>query len=87
MVAAYLFSDLITMTENKLGLVVAKWITLLFLLGVIVVNIQQTFKGIQYPFQKEKYDQPADLRKEKILSKEKLVSRSDLILNKYRNKK
>ena len=86
-VTSYLFSDLIIMAENKLGLVVAKWIILLFMLAVIVVNIRQIFTGIQYPFQTEKYDQPVDLKKEKILSKEKLVSRSDLILNKYRNKK
>ena len=82
-ISTYLFNDLIAMADEKLGLVIVKWIAILILLAVIAFNAGQIFKAVPTPFKKE--DQVADARKETIVSKKHLVSRSDLILNKYRD--
>ncbi len=84
-VSTYMFGDLIAMADDKLGLVIAKWITILVLLTVIAFNMVQLFKVVPVPFKKEESDRVADQRKEKIISKEHLLSRSDLIVNKYRD--
>ncbi len=84
-VSTYMFADLIAMADEKLGLVIAKWIAILVLLAVIAFNVGQIFKSVPTPFKKEEKDQVVDSRKEKIVSKEHLVSRSDLIINKYRD--
>ncbi len=84
-VSTYMFGDLIAMADEKFGLVIAKWIVILVLLAVIAFNIVQLFKAVPVPFKKEECDGVADLRKEKIVSKEHLLSRSDLIVNKYRD--
>ena len=80
----YMFSDLIAMADNKLGLLTGKWMVLLFLLMVIIVNMVKIFKMIQIPFQKEECNLIPDPQKEKLMAKEELMSRSDLILGKYR---
>ena len=84
-VSTYMFADLIAMADEKLGLVIAKWIAIVGLLAVIAFNVGQIFKSVPTPFKKEEKDQVVDSRKEKIVSKEHLVSRSDLIINKYRD--
>ena len=86
LILTYLFGDLIAMADDKLGLVIAKWIAIIVLLAMIAFNIVQLFKSLPVPFKNEKSDDEKDLKKEKIITKEKLLSRSDLILNKYRNK-
>ena len=84
-VSTYMFADLIAMADEKLGLVIAKWIAILVLLAVIAFNVGQIFKAVPTPFKKEEKDQVADARKVTIVTKEQLVSRSDLIINKYRD--
>ena len=84
-VSTYMFADLIAMADEKLGLVIAKWIAILVLLAVIAFNVGQIFKAVPTPFKKEENDQVVDLRKEEIVSKKHLVSRSELIVNKYRD--
>ena len=86
-VSTYLFGDLIAMADEKFGLVIAKWIVIIVLLAVIAFNMAQIFKAVPVPFKKEESDKAVDPRREKIVAKEQLVSRSDLILNKYRDKK
>ncbi len=81
----YMFSDLIAMTDEKVGLMIAKWIAILLFLGVIIFNIVQIFKAVSVPFKKETRNKSADARKENIVTKEHLVSRSELIINKYRD--
>ncbi len=84
---AYLFGDLIAMAEgsSKYGLVTIKWLILFLLMVVIVFNLRKTVKKLSIPFAKEGKEPTHDVKKERILTKEHLVSRSDLILNKYRN--
>ena len=84
-VSTYMFGDLIAMTDEKLGLVIAKWIAILVLLAVIAFNVGQIFKFVPTPFKKEEKDPVLDSRKETIVTKKHLVSRSDLIVNKYRD--
>ena len=84
-VSTYMFADLIAMADEKLGLVIAKWIVILVSLTVIAFNVGEIFKSVPTPFKIEEKDQVVDSRKEQIVSKEHLVSRSELILNKYRD--
>lgn len=78
------FSDLIVMANNKVTLVIFKWIIISVLLSVMTFNFIQIFKVIRIPFQKEKSYNTVDVKKEKIVEKKHLVSQSELILNKYR---
>lgn len=84
-ITSFIFSDLIAMTDKKVSLVVFKWIVLSALFGLLIYNIMQVFKAVRIPFQKEHNHRKVDVRKEKMLEKAHLVSRSDLILKKYRN--
>lgn len=86
LVSSYMFTDLIAMADEKLGLVIVKWIVILILLAVITFNVSQIYKALPTPFKKEKKDQIVDSKKERIISKERLLSRSDMIINKYRAK-
>ena len=85
-ITSFIFSDLIAMTNDKASLVILKWMVLSGLLAVMTYNIVQVFKAVRIPFQKEHHPETVDLRKEEIVQKEHLVSRSELILNKYNRK-
>jgi hypothetical protein len=86
LVSTYMFADLIAMSEDKLGLVIAKWIAIVLLLAVITFNVQQIFKAIPVAFQKSGDTEPADARRKKIVIKEHLISRTELIMKKYRDR-
>lgn len=86
---SYIFIDLIEMLDksNKFGFIAIKWLILILLFVVIVVNMLKIMKTLSEPFGKEQNDQVLDETKERILAKKYLMSRSDLILRKYRNTK
>jgi len=84
-VLTYMFGDLIAMSDDKLGLVIAKWIAIIVLLAVIAFNVGQIFKSVPMPFKREEKGQIVDSKKEEIVTKKHLISRSDLIINKYRD--
>jgi len=85
----FIFSDLMAMAQGqeKYVFLIAKWIVLLSLLVVIGWNTKVALKKVRHPFEKEDKQKVPDERKEKLLAKEQLQSRSDLILDKYRNSK
>ena len=86
-VSSYMFNDLIAMANEKFELVVAKWIVIVLFLGVITFNLIQMFKAIPSFFRREVKSKIIDEKKERIVTKEYLLSRSDLIIGKYKDSK
>ena len=84
---SFIFSDIIEVARNssQFGLIAIKWLTLLSLFAVIIFNLLKIMKIASVPF--EDKDRVPDERKEKLLAKEHLKSRSDLIFEKYRSNK
>ena len=88
MISVYFFNDMLQIADSnsKSAYLVAKWITLFFLLAVATYNISKILKAIATPLKKVD-TLSISPQKEKILSKEQLVSRSDLIISKYKKSK
>jgi len=84
---SYLFADLVLMEVYTGQFIIVKWVVNLLLLLIIVWNIRKMTSIVILPFRKEHKKTIVDFKKENILKKDHLFSRSDLILNKYRNKK
>ena len=84
---SYLFTDIIVIAgeENKYGLLAIKWLILLVSIFVIVINIRQVLKIVSSPFAKEANDPVIDVKKERILAKEHLMTKSERIIEKYRS--
>lgn len=59
-----------------------KWVLILSLLGLIGFSVLKIFNIASNPFE-EKENTPADTKRDRILCKEKLLTESDLIINKY----
>jgi len=86
-VVVYLSSDLLQTLapESRTAVLAVKWMLLLGLMAVIGFNIRQMMRIVGTSFSlKGETVQEQDTRKETILAKEKLQSRSELILQKYR---
>jgi len=84
---SYLFSDLVAMDEHMGYLIIVKWMMYFTLLSVIIWNVQKMKSVAILPFGKENVETVVDVKKENILKKEQLLSRRELILNKYRSGK
>ena len=84
---SYLFADLATMEKYAGNVLIVKWMLYLILLSVIVWNVRKMTSIAILPFGKDNEEMIVDVKKENILKKEQLFSRSDLILNKYRSLK
>ena len=83
----YISADLLQTiaSESRIMVLAVKWILLLGLMAVIGFNIREMVRVAGTAFSlKEEELKEKDPRKETILSKEKLQSRSELILQKYR---
>ena len=63
-----------------------KWAVLLLLLAVMGFHLIQIYKRFPLPFSKDDPSIATDARRDKIVSKEHLVSKHNRILNKYRHK-
>jgi len=85
-IAVNIFSDLIAISHSRETLIMAKWIVLLLLLAVMAYHLMQIYKRARLPFTKEDASAEVDVRRERIVSKEHLVSKQERILNKYRGK-
>ena len=86
-ITSYIFSDIIGMTvnDNSYGLIVVKWLMHLMLLLIIVFNMREIIKVISSPFKKEVTEFVQDEKRERILSKNHLMSKHDLIIQKYKD--
>ena len=72
---------------NIYVLLLVKWISILLLLVLIVRNVVKIFHVATNPFEKKEDEKVVDTKKERILAKEKLFTKSDLILQKYMKEK
>ena len=84
-VVSLVFSDLIAMNagSDKALMVSTKWILLFTLLGLTVLHLRKIVKGASFPFG-EDTSVVVDEKKERVMTKTELHSRSDVIMNKYR---
>ena len=69
-------------------LLIVKWMSILSLIGLIMYSILKIINIATTPFKMEHKDNQTDInvvniKKNRILSKEKLCTKSDLILQKY----
>ncbi len=83
-IVSLVFSDLVGMTDGTgkglmLGL---KWLIFFSLLTVMAFYLRKIFKSISLPFTNECVI--VDEKKERVMQKAVLKSRSDIILDKYR---
>ena len=91
--AGSIMNDLLSVSTGAAVymLLIAKWTISLLLLGLIGFNIMQIFNIAADPFgnkqnevSKSDMEQVSkDAKKDRILAKEKLLTKSDLILQKY----
>jgi len=84
-VISLVFADLIAMNagSDKVLMVSTKWILLFTLLGLTVLHLRKIVKGASFPFG-EDTSVVVDEKKERVMTKTELHSRSDVIMNKYR---
>ena len=83
-IASLIFSDLVGMTNGAgKGLIIGlKWMILFSLLTMILFHLRKIFKSVSLPFANETL--VVDEKKERVMQKAVLKSRSDIILDKYR---
>ena len=83
------FSDLMSLSGDGSGYIYLfiKWAIWLVLLGIIIYHTMKITGVISSPFSKEEKTKTPDIKKENIIAKDILLSRSDRILNKYRSQK
>ena len=86
---SYLFADITTVVskENSYGFLALKWLILLVSMFIIIVNIRQIVKIASSPFGEEVNKTVSNVKKERILAKEHLISRTERIIEKYRSAK
>ena len=88
LLTSFVFSDLLTMSDgsNRSLLVGIKWLILFALIGLTGYHLRKIFRSASLPFSGEtKADLAPDKKREHLLGKTKLHSRSERILEKYRN--
>ncbi len=78
-----IFSDLTGMAESgeRYLLVGTKWILLFWLLGLIAYQLRKISQQSTLPFDK---NVSLDVKREQLMAKEKLQSRTEMIVEKYR---
>lgn len=87
----FIIGDIISVASGiaLYSLIALKWLIVLVLLGLITFNVLKIIHIAITPFAKvttvQIVDTPeADMKRKKILSKEKLLTKSDSILEKYK---
>ena len=70
--------------ENTILLFGIKWVSIVTLLISILYNSYKIIQVVSSPFQDEK---KSSTKKEHILKKDKLLTKSELIIQKYKSKK
>ena len=81
-VSAFVFADLMAMAQGneKYTFLMAKWVLLLSILVAIVWNTRVALKKVRQSLSMKRKQKVKDTRKEKLLVKERLESKQDLIL-------
>ena len=81
-----IFNDLISIsTETAVyNILFIKWVTNILLLALIILSLLNIFHVATNPLQTKISEKKEDLKKKKILGKEKLYTRSEQILQKYK---
>ena len=88
LLTSFVFSDLLAMSEgsNRSLLVGIKWFILFVLIGLTGYHLRKIFRSASLPFSGEAQAQVVpDRKKERVMAKVKLQSRSERILEKYRD--
>ncbi len=86
-VISLVFADLVVMSTGsvKALIVGAKWILLFTLLGLTFFHLRKIVRSSSLPFGEDaSVPVVVDEKKERVMEKIKLHSRSDLIMDKYR---
>ena len=84
---SFVFTDLMAMANGSVRtvLVGTKWFILFSLLGLMGYHLRKIFKSASSPFGTEGTKEIIlDEKRERVMAKEKLRSRSELIMDKYR---
>lgn len=68
-------------------LLLVKWVLILLLLILIAFTLVKIFSVATNPLKKREEEREVNTKKERILAKEKLSTKSDLILQKYMKEK
>jgi hypothetical protein len=86
----FIVNDILSISAGAMVVLVMsiKWIVIIFLLAFIVLNVLKILNVATKPFESKKENvevvsESEDLKKHKILSKDKLFTQSDLIYQKY----
>ena len=80
-----IFDDILSITTGAgmYILLLTKWVVILSLLSLIGFSILKIINVATNTFEVKKEQPAKDMKKDRILAKEKLLSKSDLILQKY----
>ena len=81
----FILNDLIGVATGMViyVLIFVKWISILVLLILIAFTLLKIFSHASSPFENKDDEKTLDCKKTRILAKEKLSTKSDLILQKY----
>ena len=79
---SFIINDLMSIATGVVVyiLLLIKWVSIISLLGLIGFSILKIFNIATNPFESKEVE---DTKKDRILSKEKLSTQSDLIMQKY----
>jgi hypothetical protein len=82
----FILDDIINIVDNQLYILIFKWIINIFLITIVILNIKKILSLNYIELQNDtfNYNDDFELKKDNIMNKTKLTSKSDLIINKYK---
>ena len=82
---SFMLNDFIEVSQgvNVYMLLVFKWLVIVILLSLIVYNSLRIINIATNPFETKKESSTKEQKKNRILEKDELLSRSDIIMKKY----
>jgi NADH:ubiquinone oxidoreductase subunit H len=87
-ITALIFSDLMAMVNvsGRTVLIAMKWLILFILIGLMAYHLRKILRSTSHPFgtTEGKSEIVVNKKRERLMAKENLHSRSDLVLEKYR---
>lgn len=80
-----IINDLMSVSSGGVvyALLITKWVSIFSLLSLISFSLLKIFNIATNPFEKKKKKLDKNTKRDRILSKEKLYTQSDLIMQKY----
>ena len=81
---SFILNDMMAVASSTVGylFILVKWVLVLILLGLSFFTLVKIINVASSPFESTR-SKTVDEKKERILSKEKLQTKSDLIMQKY----